>query len=133
MKILWKQNRNFLKFDPCLLNHHSIFNWRIRRYFLTYDGVVHKWRHPRRGEGRSAKRWSYSISLFSKMGDKGEGGVKDFKNWVTSFMDSPYLYEIIKLFLKYIIFFQKSSMFKNWLGCSDQWPDISGCQCNHHL
>ena len=28
---------------------------------------------PTKGEGRSAKRWHYSISLFSKMGDKGEG------------------------------------------------------------
>ena len=53
--------------------------------FLDLDkGVVQKWSHPLRGKGRSAKRWCYSISLFSKMGDKGEGGVK---NWVTSFMD----------------------------------------------
>ena len=28
---------------------------------------------PTKGEGRPAKRWHYSISLFSKMGDKGEG------------------------------------------------------------
>ena len=41
------------------------------------------------GPGRSAKRRHYSISLFSKMGDKGEGGVKNLKKWVTSFMDSP--------------------------------------------
>ena len=37
--------------------------------------------------GGSAKKWRYSISIFSKMGDKGEGGVKDLKKWVTSFMD----------------------------------------------
>ena len=29
------------------------------------------------------------ISLFSEMGDKGEGGVKNLKKWVTSFMDGP--------------------------------------------
>ena len=42
------------------------------------------------GKGGSAKRWRYSISLFSKMGDEGEGGVKNLKNWVTSFMDGPH-------------------------------------------
>ena len=34
-------------------------------------------------EGGSSKRWHYSISLFSKMGDKGERGVKNLKRWVT--------------------------------------------------
>ena len=32
-----------------------------------------------KGGGGSAKRWCYSVSLFSKMGDKGKGGVKNFK------------------------------------------------------
>ena len=35
------------------------------------------------GEGGSAK------SQFSKMGDKGEQGVKNLKKWMTSFMDGP--------------------------------------------
>ena len=52
-------------------------------------GAVHKWHCPLRGEGGSAKKRHYSISLFSIMGDKGEGGVKNFKKSVTSFMDSP--------------------------------------------
>ena len=39
------------------------------------------------GGGGSAKMWCYYMRLFSKMGDKGEGGVKNFKKWVTSFMD----------------------------------------------
>ena len=39
------------------------------------------------GQGGSAKRWCYSMRLFCKMGDKGEGRVKIFKKWVTSFMD----------------------------------------------
>ena len=34
-------------------------------------------------KGGSAK------SLFSKMGDKGEGGVTNLKKWVTSFIDGP--------------------------------------------
>ena len=42
------------------------------------------------GEGGFAKRWRYSISLFSKMGDKGEGGVKNLKKSVTLFMDGPF-------------------------------------------
>ena len=41
------------------------------------------------GGGGSAKGWRYSISLFSKMGDKGEGRVKILKKWETSFMDGP--------------------------------------------
>ena len=28
-------------------------------------------------------------SLFSKMGDKGKGGIKNLKKWVTSFMNGP--------------------------------------------
>ena len=61
---------------------------------LTKDGprrevAIHKWRHPQRGKGWSAIRWSYSISLFSKMSEKGEGGAKNLKKWVTSFLDGP--------------------------------------------
>ena len=41
------------------------------------------------GEGGSAKRWYYSIGLFSKMGDKGEQGVKNLKKWVKSFLGVP--------------------------------------------
>ena len=29
----------------------------------------------------------YSIGLFNKMGDKGEGGVKNLKKWEALFMD----------------------------------------------
>ena len=41
------------------------------------------------GGGGSAKRGRYSISLFSKMDDKGKGGVKNLQKLVTSFMDGP--------------------------------------------
>ena len=44
---------------------------------------------PIYGGGESAKRRRHSISLFRKMGDKGEGGIKNLKTWVTSFMDGP--------------------------------------------
>ena len=44
------------------------------------------------GEGGSAQRRRYFISLFSKMGDKEEGRVKNLKKWVTSFMDGPRTY-----------------------------------------
>ena len=47
------------------------------------------------GEGGLAKRRCYSISLFSKMPDKGEGGVKNLKKWVTSFVDG-----LLKVFLQ---------------------------------
>ena len=40
------------------------------------------------GEG-SAKMWHNSIGLFSKMGDKGEGVVKNLKKWVKLFIDGP--------------------------------------------
>ena len=32
------------------------------------------------------------ISLFSKICDKGEGGVKNLKTWVTSIMDDPLIH-----------------------------------------
>ena len=32
------------------------------------------------------------------MGDKGEGGVKNLKNWETSFMDGPLLMHEIELY-----------------------------------
>ena len=41
------------------------------------------------GGGSAAKRLRYSISLFSKIGEKGEGGVKNLQEWMTSFMEGP--------------------------------------------
>ena len=43
-----------------------------KKNFLKRD--FHKWRHP--------FWWHYFISIFSKIGDKGEGGVKNLKKWV---------------------------------------------------
>ena len=51
--------------------------------------ILGKLMSPTQGEGGFAKRFCQSISLFSKMGDKGEGGVKNVKKWVTSFVNSP--------------------------------------------
>ena len=60
--------------------------WSNKKLFfhcpLTHFEAVHKWRHPLREEGRSAKSQRFSISLFSKMGDMGEGGVKNLKKWL---------------------------------------------------
>ena len=39
------------------------------------------------GEGDLPKGGVTRINLFSKMGVMGEGGVKNLKKWVTSFMD----------------------------------------------
>ena len=53
-----------------------------------------KWEHLKmKMFSGSAERWRYSIRLFSKMSDKREGGVKNLKKWVTSFMDCPKLYQ----------------------------------------
>ena len=52
--------------------------------------AVHKWRHLQGGKG-VAKWWHYYISLYSKKGDKGEGGVKNLKMEVTSFVNGPLL------------------------------------------
>ena len=49
----------------------------LRRISKICAGAVYKWRHPLKGGGGSAKRWRYSISPFSKIGDKEEGGVKN--------------------------------------------------------
>ena len=44
---------------------------------------------PTRGEGGSAKRWRYFISLFIKI-TRGDRGVKNLKKWMTSFMDGTW-------------------------------------------
>ena len=60
-----------------------ILNYANLTYlFLIWDmlGAVHKWCHSLKGKGWSAKRWHYSISLFSEMGDMGGGSVQNLKN-----------------------------------------------------
>ena len=81
--VLWLEIANFWKWNYFRLAApiHNI-------------GAIHKWRHSLRGEGGSVKRWCYSINVFSKMSDKGEGGVKNFKNgwrhlWTASKRVSP--------------------------------------------
>ena len=53
-----------------------------------YIGAVHKWCHP--GGGGSAKRWHYSITLFSKMCDKGGEGSKISKHGWHHLLMAPY-------------------------------------------
>ena len=81
---LWTLAKKKTTYGP-QKNHDGVVNLLISPK-LSSKGAVHKWRHPlREGEG-SVKRWRYSISLFCKMGNKGEGGVKNFKKWMTSFV-----------------------------------------------
>ena len=61
----------------------------LKRKKKIYIGAVHKWCHPFGGEGVSAEKWCYSISLFSKMGDKGEG--QKFQKMGDVIMDDPIL------------------------------------------
>ena len=75
---------------------HNLENFELQiSYFLWYLYKKNDlWVHPQitsptKGEWGSAKRRRYSISLFSKTGDKGQGGVKNIKKWVRSFMDGP--------------------------------------------
>ena len=56
----------------------------MKRVF--HIGLVHKWRHPLKGEGIYQKV-TLLHKIISKMGDKGEGGVKNLKKWLMSFMD----------------------------------------------
>ena len=55
--------------------------------------------------GGICQMWCNSISLFRKMGDKGEGGVKNIKKRVTSLMDGPLphnlLMKCIELFMNW--------------------------------
>ena len=88
----------YFDYRECLIHNRRQFNFpdrtqfvkRLRsersssskgpsRWITPKEGDVHKWRHPLRGEGGSAKRWHYFISIFSKMGDKGEGRVKNLR------------------------------------------------------
>ena len=68
-----------IKMDPINLDLHMYSTNIFSIWGQSINDVTHL--------GRSAKKWRYSISIFSKMGDKGEGGVKNLKKWVTSFMD----------------------------------------------
>ena len=53
---------------------------------LSINDVI----HLLRGRGDLPKgNISLYAYLFSKMGDMGEGGVKNLKKWVMSFIDGP--------------------------------------------
>ena len=80
--LLW--NDQYIKSSSNIFWSFGGFVW-----LLLLQGSVHKWRHPHIGGRVSANRWRYSVSLFSKIGDKDEGGVKNLKKWVMSFMDGP--------------------------------------------
>ena len=78
---LIKINNYITMQNPTLPDFIFWNKWSID--LLNICGAVHKLRLSLpMGEGGSAKRWCNFISLFSKMGDKGEGGVKNPKKWV---------------------------------------------------
>ena len=81
--LLW--NDQYIKSSSNIFWSFGGFVWLL----LLLQGSVHKWRHPHVGGRVSANRWCYSVSLFSNIGDKDEGGVKNLKKWVMSFMDGP--------------------------------------------
>ena len=58
--------------------YKRVFGKMFGIFIFYHKGAIHKWHHLLRGE-ESSKRWRYSIILFSKMGDKGEGGIKNLK------------------------------------------------------
>ena len=63
------------------------------------------------GRGIGQKLTYLHISLSSKMGDKRKGGVKNFKKWVTSFMDGTAPQEVQRIqglasFLHAFIYFK---------------------------
>ena len=88
----------YFDYRECLIHNRRQFNFpdrtqfvkRLRsersssskgpsRWITPKEGAIHKWRYPLRGEGGSAKRECYFVSIFSKMGDKGEGRVKNLR------------------------------------------------------
>ena len=78
---LIKINNYITMQNPTLPDFIFWNKWSID--LLNICGAVHKLRLSLlMGEGGSAKRWCNFISLFSKMGDRGEGEVKNLKKWV---------------------------------------------------
>ena len=63
------------------------------------------------GGGGSAKRLCYCIGLFSIMGNKGEGGIKNLKKWAlslilnASFISKGTVFELQKKLYSFYLFF----------------------------
>ena len=94
--LLW--NDQYIKSSSNIFWSFGGFVW-----LLLLQGSVHKWRHPHIGGRVSANRWRYTISLFSILGVKGEGGDKNLKKWVTSFMDGPLVIMIMPFLFSGVI------------------------------
>ena len=54
-----------------------------------------------KGEGGSAKMWCYSLSLFSKMGDKGESGFTKSQKRGDVIYGWPLIYTYTNLLIEY--------------------------------
>ena len=84
---IWTKNKElYFWLKKCKKAFESLL---FKKKKKIYIGAVHKWCHPFGGEGVSAEKWCYSISLFSKMGDKGEG--QKFQKMGDVIMDDPIL------------------------------------------
>ena len=76
-------------------------------------GAMHKWPHPLRGEGRSAKKWRYSISLFiAKWVTSGREGIS--KNRWRHLWTAPEAMSSTDSCMAYI----KDSLVNYWEGSS---------------
>ena len=78
---------------------------------------------PTQGERGSAKNGE---SLFSKMGDKGEGGFKNLTKWVTSFMEVA-----MKVCSTDAVYPQLADYGEGWLA-SPHHMSISFCKWHSH-
>ena len=76
----------------CVVYTCILFIWSTSdKEKKVFSGAIHNLRHQlSRGRVDLPKGdVTTYVNLFSKNGDKGEGGVKHIKKWVTSFMDGP--------------------------------------------
>ena len=80
-----QQKLHFVHLNTCKYSKYT-YNNALKSEKTSIGGHSQMTSPP--GEG-VAQRWHYYISLYSKKGDKGEGGVKNPKIKVISFMDGP--------------------------------------------
>ena len=75
--ILWQNYKKVRILLPRINTSYMMYN-RLQLLLYCLEPSINDVTQLR-GRGRSAKRWHYAISLFSKMDDKGERGIKNLK------------------------------------------------------
>ena len=97
---LWRRRKRHMAHKRIMMG------WSISDLSQTFlYGAIHKWCHPLSGGGGSAKRWCYSISLFSKMDDEGGRGQKFQKMGDVIYV----LYPVVVVFFNWSDFWKNSS------------------------